>query len=89
MALFDDIQDVKDWLEPFDYLSFWEAVAPFHLFSMGDRDHCDRLISGGKVRPEKILAGLKCMALVGLRDRLDLQPRRFDRQVRESLGSVH
>jgi len=89
MVVFEDIQDVEDWLDPLEYVAFWEAVAPYRIFSIADRDHCDRLIAGGKVRQETILEGIKGMARSGLIDRFDLQHRRYDTHVDQGLRSLH
>jgi len=61
MVIFEDIQDVKEWLEPLDYLGFWDAVAPYDL-TLQDRDHCDDLIASGEVDASLILQVLKGLA---------------------------
>lgn len=76
MMFFEDIQDVKDWLAPLDYLEFWDAVAPYNLI-LQDRDHCDELIANGTVAPDLVLFGLKFMAVVELAEALDLQFRTY------------
>lgn len=74
MVVFEDIEDVIEWLEPLDYLSFWAAVAPYNL-TLQDRDHCDGLIARGEVEPGLILEGLKYMAQVELAQAFDLNYR--------------
>lgn len=74
MIAFEDIQDIVEWLEPHDYLGFWEAVAPYDLTLQG-QDHCDGLIAGGKVEPRLILDGLKYLAQVELAQKLGLKNR--------------
>ena len=74
MVVFQDIQDVIEWLEPLDYVSFWEAVAPYNLI-LQDRDHCDGLIARGEVKPGLILEGLKYMAEAELTDAFGLSDR--------------
>jgi len=61
MMIFHDIQDVEEWLEPHDYISFWEAVEPYNL-TLQDRDHCDEMIASGKVDQSLVLRVLKSMA---------------------------
>ena len=89
MVIFEDLTDVKEWLAPLEYVAFWEAVAPYNLFSIADRDHCDGLISGGKVPQATILTGLKYMACDGLRDRFGLRHRRYDTHILQGIQSVH
>ena len=74
MVVFQDIEDVIEWLEPLSYVDFWEAVSPYHL-TLQSRDHCDGLIAGGKVEADLILDGLKVMARVELAEKLSLKDR--------------
>ena len=74
MVIFQDIEDVRDWLNPLDYIAFWEAVAPYDL-TLQDRDHCDGLIAGGKVEPGLVLNVLKGLALMEMRQKLSLPHR--------------
>ena len=74
MVVFEDIQDLQDWLTPLDYIGFWEAVAPYHL-ALQDRDHCDGLIASGAVPQDVILAGLKALAQIELAQAFSLKDR--------------
>lgn len=74
MVVFEDIEDLRDWLEPLDYIAFWEVVAPYHL-ALQDRDHCDGLIASGKVPQDVILAGLKALARMELEQAFGLKHR--------------
>ena len=89
MVIFQDIQDVEEWLEPLDYIAFWEALAPYDVFSIADRDHCDGLIAGGKVEQSTILKGIKGMARNSLVDGFGLKHRRHETHVDQGLRSVH
>ena len=71
MVIFEDIEDVKEWLEPLDYLGFWDAIEPYFL-TVQDRDHCDGLISAGTVEPALILEELKYMAQLEIAQKLKL-----------------
>ena len=88
MVVFEDLTDIDEWLNPLEYIAFWDAVAPYSIFSIADRDHCDGLITGGKV-PQTILKGLKHIAYDGLRDRFDLQHRRYETHISQGIKSVH
>ncbi len=74
MVVFQDIEDVSEWLEPMEYVGFWEAVAPYNL-TLQDRDHCDGLISRGEVEASLILEGLKSMAEMELAQAFNLNYR--------------
>lgn len=76
MVVFEDIQDVEAWLEPLDYLAFWEAVAPYRL-TLQDRDHCDELIASGAVAASLILEVLKGLAAMELRQAFGLKSRTY------------
>lgn len=89
MMIFRDIEEVAEWLEPLDYLAFWDAVAPYDLFHMDDRAHCDGLIAGAIARPETVLKGLKAMATDRLASRLGLSFRRYHTAERQGAQSLH
>lgn len=74
MVVFQDIQDVEEWLAPLDYIDFFEAIAPYRL-GVDDREHCDGLIAGGIVEADRLLRTLKAMARMELRIRFDLRHR--------------
>ncbi|MEO0624688.1 MAG: hypothetical protein AAFU49_12950 [Pseudomonadota bacterium] len=89
MDLFDDIQDIRDWLEPLDYAGFWDAVAPFGLFAPEDRAHCDAAIADGVSVEQTVLACLKAMARIELADRFDLTERVYEPVAAQYLASTH
>jgi len=74
MVVFEDVDDVRDWLAPMGYIAFWEAVAHYGLM-LQDRDHCDELIASGKVDQALILDVLKSMARRELTARFSLKER--------------
>ena len=88
MMIFQDIQDLEDWLRPLDYVQFWDAVEPYG-FSMQERDHCDGLIAGGEVDPALILSGLKFMAVMELSASLNLKDRIREPVSAQYLTSIH
>ena len=68
MVVFQDVEEVEEWLEPLSYAAFWEAMNAWPVFTLAERDHCDGLISRGDVPEQLILEGLKGMAISALRD---------------------
>ncbi|WP_297339527.1 hypothetical protein [Pseudophaeobacter sp.] len=89
MVIFEDIEDVEAWLASLEYVAFWDAVAPYRIFSIADRDHCDGLIAGGKVRQDTILEGIKAMARTGMIERFGLQYRRYESYEAQGGRSLH
>ena len=88
MVVFQDIQDLEEWLEPLDYISFWEAIGPYQLV-LQDRDHCDGLIAGAIVAPDLVLHVLKALAVMELRRAFGLKDRIHIPVVAQYLGSTH
>ena len=74
--IFEDIDDVEEWLEPLSYIEFWEAVAPYNL-TLQDRDHCDDLITKGEITTDLALDVLKGLAAQELRREFGLKDRVF------------
>ncbi|PJE26413.1 hypothetical protein SAMN06297129_3758 [Pseudooceanicola antarcticus] len=80
MVVFDDIQDVRDWLEPLSYEELFEATEPFGGFDKKTRKHYDRIIAKGEVDPELVLYCLKQSVqqiltdMFGLRERVYAPP---------------
>lgn len=89
MVVFEDLTDVDEWLEPMGYVELWDAVAPYRIFSIADRDHCDGLITSGAVDQSTILKGLKHMAYDGLRSRFGLTHRYHETVADQGLKSLH
>lgn len=89
MVIFKDIEEVAEWLDPMDYVTFWDAVAPYRIFTIAERDHCDGLIMGGKVEQETILTGLKYIARDGLRDRFGLTHRQYQTHITQGVAALH
>ena len=89
MIIFEDIQDVEDWLEPLDYLGLWQAVAPYGVFADADRAHCDVLIANGEVPQATILEGLKVLARVAMTERFGLEHRIYAPVDAQYLKTTH
>lgn len=88
MVVFEDIQDVEEWLEPLEYVAFWDAVKPYFL-TLQDRDHCDGLIAGREVAADLILNVLKGLAVMELRVAFNLKDRIYKPTVAQYLTSIH
>lgn len=88
MIIFEDIEDVEEWLRPFDYIGVWNAVAPYGL-TLQDRDFCDDLIASGKVAQDLILEGLKILAQSELTRMFGLRYRSIEPLATQTLRSVH
>lgn len=89
MVVFQDVEEVEEWIEPMSYLELMDAVQPYSVFSEADRDHCDSLISAGKVPVEVVLEGLKYMVSDALRFRLGLKHRRHHTLAMAATKSLH
>lgn len=89
MVVFEDIQDVEEWLAPYDYAGFWTAVAPWRVFTGDERAHYDKVMADGKVDPETVLFCLKDMACMELRARFGLKDRTFEPEDAQYLRRVH
>ncbi|CUI01866.1 hypothetical protein PHA8399_04015 [Leisingera aquaemixtae] len=87
--IFEDIQDVEEWLAPLDYVTFWDAVAPYEVFDDRERDHCGALIAGGRVKQSLVLDGLKIAARLALTKKFGLTERIPEPAVAPYLKSVH
>jgi hypothetical protein len=83
------LTDVDEWLDPMDYIAFWEAIAPYNILSIADRDHCDGLIADGKVKADTILKGLKHVAYDWLRTRFNLPLRLYETYAVQGAKSLH
>ncbi|MGJ8628988.1 MAG: hypothetical protein ACSHXB_18655 [Sulfitobacter sp.] len=59
------------------------------IFTIANRDHCDGLITGGKVPEETILKGLKSMVVSNLREGLALPFRRYQTHATEGSKFFH
>lgn len=88
MVIFEDIDDVAEWLKPLNYIEFWEAVAPYDLV-LQDRDHCDGLIASGEVEQALILRVLKMMARIELTEIFDLEWRIYEPPIAQYVTSTH
>ena len=80
---------MEDWLEPLSYIDLWDAIEPYRVFTEADRDHCDGLIAGGKVKQALILECIKAMAEDAITEKLGLKHRIIDPVNRQYLLSTN
>jgi hypothetical protein len=88
MVIFEDIQDVKEWLEPLDWVDFWDAVAPYNLV-LQEREFCEDQIRSGDVEQALVLDCLKSIARIELTEKLNLKNRIPEPVVAQYIQSVH
>ncbi|MEM1410617.1 MAG: hypothetical protein AAGG79_07740 [Pseudomonadota bacterium] len=89
MVVFEDIQDIEEWLAPYDYAGFWQAIAPWQVFAGDDRAHYDQVIADGEVCPDLVLTCLKEMVRLDLTQRFDLRDRTYESPHAKYLRRVH
>ena len=89
MVVFEDIQDVEEWLAVHDYAGCWEAVAPWAVFTDDEQAHYDQVMADGHIDPMTVLFCLKDIACLRLRTRLGLKDRMFPPPDAQYMQSVH
>ena len=89
MIVFEDIQDIRDWLEPLDFEALWEAVEPWAIFEGADRAHFDQILASGVTDTETMLTCLKAEVRLALTDRLGLEERHYEPTDAKYLRHVH
>lgn len=89
MVIFEDIQDVEEWMATESYATIWDATAPWGIFDAAYREHCDELIAEGTVDKVKVLAGLRHMVRLELTARFGLADRVYEPVNAQYLRSVH
>lgn len=89
MVVFEDIQDIEEWLAPFDLDGFWEAVTPWDVFTGEDRARFERILSKRTVSEAKLLFCLKGMVCFELTTRFGLKDRLYEPPDAQYLRSVH
>ena len=89
MIVFEDIQDIRDWLQPMDYTALWQAAAPYQVFAEDDREHFDGLIIQGEVPQDTILECLKTSVRLALTEQFGLQERMYEPVTAQYLRTTH
>jgi hypothetical protein len=77
MEMFNDRDDVEEWLAALDYEAFWKETAAFNL-EIQTRESCDQQIASGSIDLKTVLYVLKGMARQELVRRYNLPPRTVD-----------
>lgn len=73
MELFEDADDVEEWLEPLGYEGFWRKTAAFD-FDAELRQNFDEQIAAGIVDEATVLSVMKGIARLELIKRFKLGP---------------
>jgi len=89
MIIFEDIQDVEEWMADQTYATIWEATAPWGIFDADYRAFCDQLISSGKAEQDTVLTGLRIMVRLTLAARFALTDRVHEPTDAQYLASMH
>lgn len=89
MIVFEDTEDLREWLDQLDYDAFWEAIEPFGLFEDGAREANNADIAKGRVTQDSSLRALKTIARVYLTQDLGLKPRIYAPVMAPYLASTH
>lgn len=89
MVIFEDIEDVVEWLGPISYIDLWDVLAPHGIFDEDTRSHCDTQIAKGVVSQDTVLKCLKTEARMILTDRYGLVTRVHEPTQRQYLRSTH
>ena len=74
MQMFNDTEDLEEWLEPLDYEAFWKETALFAL-ELEPKESCDEQIASGSIDEATVLFVLKGIARLELVQRFGLKPR--------------
>ncbi len=78
MVVFEDIQDVEEWLAPLGYEAFWKAIEPWGIYAWADRAHFDRVLAEGVTDAEAMMVCLKAEVRMEMTERFDLKDRDFE-----------
>ena len=78
MVIFEDIQDVEEWLAPYGYKAFWDVVAPYGVFDEDDREHSDHTIANGIATQDLVPACSKVTVRLVLTERFGLKDRSYE-----------
>ena len=89
MIVFEDIQDIRDWLDPLGYDAFWEAIACWNIYTGADRAHFDQVLARGVTDADTMLTCLKTEVRLTLTDRFSLGERSFEPPDAKYLHRVH
>lgn len=72
--MFNDMEDVEEWLAPLDYAAFWNAAEGLEL-ELEPKESCDAQIARGSIDEATVLHVLKGLARLELVERFRLRAR--------------
>lgn len=73
--VFDDEDELEEWLAALDYEGFWKAIVCFPELQLEERAAFDALIAEGHGTEAEILDSLKIIAQITIAEARDLLPR--------------
>lgn len=85
MVDFRYVDDVRNFLKPLGYASFWDAMAPYGIFDAADRAHAERLLVKEAVPMASLMTCLKNIARLELEARYNLPERTPEPPARKRL----
>lgn len=78
MLMFEDEEELEEWLEGLDYEAFWKAIVAMPYVSIEERYAFDAQIARGVATEDEVLDGLKAFAQIVIAQAQDLLPRFID-----------
>ena len=72
--MFNDMEDVEEWLAPLGYAAFWDAAEGLEL-DLEPKASCDAQIASGSIDEATVLRVLKGLARLELVERFRLPAR--------------
>jgi len=76
--MFEDEDELEEWLEGLDWDAFWKAVVSFPELDLDGRRNFEALIEQGHGTQNEILESLKIIAQITIAQAQDLLPRFID-----------
>ena len=74
MKMFEDREEVEEWLEPLGYDEFWREISIFNL-EIQSKESCDEQIAEGSVDEQTVLYVLKGLVRLQIIEQHRLEPR--------------
>lgn len=75
MLIFEDEDELEEWLAGLDYDAFWKAIEAMPYVNIEERSAFDAQIARGVASEAEALDGLKAFAQIVIAEAQDLLPR--------------